>query len=189
MEKETKKIDTAPLISQPFAKTAVFSFVVFGIIATLSIIAIVVLSLFIKREVAKADAAKVEFANLSGRYDEIAELNKNYPAAKALRTELEKVVPLSIEVPTKVFPMIRALAQQYGFSIDLVLGKELSGVITGGSGFEFTVKAEGTLVNLKDFLSAVEELDTIVEITQWSLSPAGGGFRLTFSGIVFTRTE
>lgn len=189
MEKDTKTNTPSPLVVQPFTKTAVFSLIVFGTIGALSIIAIIVLSLFIDREVQKADAAKVEFASLSGKYDEIAELNKRYPAAKALRVELEKVVPLSIEVPTKVFPLIRALAQQYGFSIDLVLGKEIPGVISGGSGFEITVTAEGNLVNLKDFLSAVEELDTVVEVTQWSLSPAGGGFRLAFSGIIFTRTE
>lgn len=189
MEKETKKMVPAPLIFQPFTKTAMFSLIVFGTIGGLSIAAIVILSLFIDREVEKADAAKVEFVSLSGRYDEIAELNKRYPAAKALRAELEKVVPLSIEVPTKVFPLVRALAQQYGFTIDLSLGKELPGVISGGSGFEFTVTAEGNLVNLKDFLSAVEELDTVVQITQWSLSPTGGIFRLAFGGIVFTRNE
>lgn len=189
MDKETKNINPVPLISQPFTKTAVFSFIVFGTIGVLSIIAIIVLSLFIDREVQKADAAKVEFASLSGRFDEIAELNKRYPAAKALRVELEKVIPLSIEVPTKVFPLIRALAQQYGFGIDLSLGKELPGVISGGSGFEFSVKADGSMVNLKDFLSAVEELDTLVEITQWSLSPVSSGSRLAFSGIVFTRSE
>ncbi len=189
MEKETKTNIAPPLVAQPFTKTAVFSFVVFGTIGALSIVAIVVLSLFIDREVEKADAAKVEFASLSGRYDEIAELTKRYPAAKALRVELEKVVPLSIEVPTKVFPLIRALAQQYGFAIDLSLGKEVPGVISGGSGFEFAVVAQGNLVNLKDFLSAVEELDTVAEVTQWSLSPAGEGSRLAFSGIIFTRTE
>lgn len=189
MENEKENKIVAPVVPQSFAKTATFSLIVFGVIGILSVIAITVLGLFITKEVEKADNAKAEFASLSGRFDEIAELNKRYPAAKALRTVLEKKIPLSIEVATKVFPLIRALAQQYGFGIDLALGKELPGVISGGSGYEFTVKAEGSLVNLKDFLSSVEELETIVQITQWSFSPSGSGYRLAFSGIVFTRSE
>lgn len=189
MNNETRNNAVPPPVEQPFVKTAIFSLIVFGAIAALSVVAIAVLGLFIAREVTRADAAKVEFAGLSGRFEEIAELNKRYPAAKALRVELEKKIPLSIEVATKVFPLIRALAQQYGFGIDLSLGGELPGVIPGGSGYEFSVKADGSLVNLKNFLSAVEELDTLVEVTQWSFSPSGAGYRLSFSGIVFTRAE
>lgn len=187
---EKKQLTTnAPSVTQPFVRTTSFSLIVFGAITLLSTTALIVLSLLIVQEVKKADAAKVEFAGLAGRFDEIAELHKRYPAAQALRAELEKTLPLPVEVPTKVFPLVRALAQQYGFVIDLSLGRELPGTILGGSGFEFSVKAEGNLTSLKDFMSAVEELETLVEVREWSLAPAGGGFRLAFSGTIFTRVE
>ncbi|MEK7465508.1 MAG: hypothetical protein AAB631_01900 [Patescibacteria group bacterium] len=192
-EKNIKKTETIPKPEQPgtqkFGQGVGFTLVIFGMILTLSAVALVVLSLLIKKEVAQADNAKGEFARVLEQFDEIAELNKKRPIANALRGELEKSLPLSIDVPTKIFPLVRALALQYGFPLEISLGVELPGVVPGGGGFEFSAKAEGNITALSNFLIAVEGLETTIQIRQWSFAPSGGNFRMAFSGTIFTRGE
>lgn len=192
MEKKQNIKQSAPIPMSDMVKGgrgAGLALIILGITITLSTAILVTMAFLIKNEVTKADNARGELALILGKFDEIVELNKKRPIAHVLQGELEKSLPLPIDVPTKVFPLVRALAEQYGLSLEISLGTELPGAIPGGGGYAFSAKAEGTMAALGNFLSVVEGLEITIQIQQWSLSPSEGKYRLAFSGAIFTRGE
>lgn len=173
----------------PIQRRARTAFIVW--ISTIVFVAVIIgiLMSLIVREVKNTQHTKDEFATTLEKFDQIADLNRKEIAARALRGEIEKKIPQAVEVPTRVLPLVNALAQQYGLTLDLQIGKEIPDAFEGGGTIDFSAKAIGGMNPILNFIGSLENTDTSMHIQNWVLTATGstGQYQLSFSGVLYTR--
>jgi type IV pilus assembly protein PilO len=117
-------------------------------------------------------AAETEEARLRGEIARLEAIKKDAPATMARLARIKDYLPSTPELPS----FIRA-AQEAATAagVDLIsIAPSQPTALTGGTGIEqitVTLVLDGTYVRIQDFMSRLEQLSRIVQVTAFALSP------------------
>jgi hypothetical protein len=183
----TKTKEGKKAVGSPRQKKVNHAIVLFVITFVVSLGVCIFLVYFLGNESKATRKMRTEIASVLSQLNEVADLNKKQEAAKQTRIQIEKKLLSSSEVPTQLFPLLNALSQQYSVVLELKLGAEIIGAIEGGNSIEFEGKVMGDFAQIAKFLSAVETLDTNIQIKSWVFVPSSGKPQVNFNALLYTR--
>jgi hypothetical protein len=119
----------------------------------------------------------------------IADLYNDRAKAHDVATTLGNLIPTTIEVPTRMIPQTQTMARAHNVRVELKLSDTRPESATGPAGVTFSLRADGALQSIIDFLMDLES-NKLVQVGGWELLPAGStAYQLTLSGVVYTQPE
>ncbi|MEK7212175.1 MAG: hypothetical protein AAB686_00675 [Patescibacteria group bacterium] len=119
--------------------------------------------------------------------DSIAKLSADKDLAERYKKELARIYPIAIEVPVKVLPHIRNLAEIQGVAVSIQISSERAGISGGPNGLGFSLYATGLTGHLIDFLAKLEN-SVLLQASSWELRPSAntqGKYELRVDGVIF----
>lgn len=177
--------DLAAVFKKQFSR----KLIKFGAVKAVVIAAIVFLIFFINYQIKDIRAERADRQWLIKSLNGIVELNNNQAKADEIIFKLDKTLPATVEVPTKIIPQLKNISQAAGLKVDIKLGVFHQPENEEPAGIDFSLRADGNLQNIIDFLADFEK-DKLIKAFQWDLLPAGGtNYQLSFSGKIYVRQE
>jgi len=130
---------------------------------------------------------KVEVAGVLQNLNAIATLNIDKGKAEEALLSLERAAPTQVEIPAKVIPELRALAQSRGLTATLqVVGAHRD----GPPGVDFEGSMVGSLHGLNDFFLALETDRTVIQLLNVEIHQSSKtSYRAIVQGVMYTRKE
>jgi|GEM_PF-6912533 len=143
--------------------------------------------MIVRSEAARVKEARTERLQVMADLNAIAKLSDGKKDADMILPELQADLPESLDIPVTVIPRIRALAASRNVKIDFKLNDAQPTGFNGFSGISFTLRAEGTLTGITNFLSDIENAKNIMSITDWNIGRNGPVADLTAFGLIYVR--
>lgn len=161
----------------------------FGIAVLAAVLILGFFGFFIKYQVKEIKLARAERQYIIKSLNAVVELNNNQAKADKILADFEKTLPLAVEVPTKVLPFFKDLAKTAGLRADIKLGIFRQPENEQPAGIDFSLRVDGTLQNIIDFMAEFEK-SLLIKPVQWELSPINESeYQLTFSGVIQVREK
>ena len=174
-------------LAASFKKEFSRKLVKFGAVKTAAVIVVIALILFINYQVKDIRSARADRQWLVKSLNVIVELNNNQTKADEIISRFEKMLPTSVEVPTKAIPRLKNAAQTNGLKADIKLGAFRQQENEEPAGIDFSLRVDGNFQGIIDFLSGMEK-DNLIKAFQWDLLPiSGANYQLSFTGKIYVR--
>ncbi len=166
-----------------FKRRHLYWLLFFGVFILAAILALIVLGLAITKEVQELKVARADQIWLNESLTRIADLSRDKEKAEVLLSGLEKTLPLNVEVPSKVFTSIKAIAKSRGLTAEVAFGAERS-----GEGIDFVLRTNGSLKNIKEYIDDLETQKMLIQFSLLELTKGAGSlYGATLQGFVATR--
>lgn len=166
-------------------------FAVFGAILLAAIGTLFALYFLVRREAGAVLRTRTERAQILAGLESIADLARNEKRASEVLARLIYALPTAFKVSTETTPRLYSLARVRQLQFEFKLGTARPLEEEGLSAVDFSLKADGLLGNIIDFLSDLESEKTVIGVSKWEIRSMEtlGKFQLELSGAVYARGE
>jgi len=164
----------------------VFLVVILGVAVILLITGIVV----IRKKAMELKNERTERVQVMTDLNAIAQLTDGKKEADTLIPALHAALPDDLDVPVSVIPHIKSLAAARGLKVEFNLLEGETVAFSGFTGLNFSLRAEGSLTGISNFMADIEGAKNIMSIADWNISRANSGaIDLTVNGLVYIRNN